>query len=87
MTSPRLTDDELLNLFTHHPPPTPDAVETYQAIREAGRVFATVIRDLCPAGEDTNEAIKHVRAAVWTSNAAIACDTDLSGGAAQPLKT
>ena len=63
---------ELDNLFSYHPPKG-DQVERYNDIREAGRLFAQVIIDSTPAGADQSAAIRKVREAVMTANAAIAC--------------
>lgn len=67
-----MTDKELDNLFSYHPP-TIDQVGRYNDIREAGRLFAQVIVDSTPAGPDQSAAIRKVREAVMTANAAITC--------------
>lgn len=67
-----ISNAALDNWFTHHPP-THDQVRKYEQLREAGRNFAVVIRALCPPGADTTTAIRTVREAVMTANAAIAC--------------
>ena len=45
----------------------------YEALREAGRQFALVIIALTPPSPDQSAAIRKVREAVMTANAAIAC--------------
>ena len=68
-----VTDEQLHHWFTYHAP-SGSQLEAYQAVRDAGKAFATVIRDHCPPGPDTTTAIRKVREAVMTANAAIACD-------------
>lgn len=64
--------DALENWFTHHPP-TPEQVEQYQRIRDEGHRFAAVLTALIPPCADRTVAIRKVREAVMTANAAIAC--------------
>jgi hypothetical protein len=64
--------DALDNFFTFHSP-TPDQLPKYQAIREAGLVLARTILDNTPVSADQSAAIRKVREAVATANAAIAC--------------
>lgn len=59
--------------FTYHPP-IPGQAEAYQAIRDAARAFAQVIVDRTPPSPDQTTAIRKVREAVMTANAAIACE-------------
>lgn len=67
------TQEQLDNWFTHHPPQGPADVELYHQIREAGKVFAQVINQTCPESADKTAAIRKIREAVFTSNAALAC--------------
>jgi hypothetical protein len=62
---------DLKNIFTYHAP-TPDQLPKYQALREAALTFAEVIETTVPDGADKSAAIRHVREAVMTANAAIA---------------
>lgn len=64
---------DLNNLFTYHAPKG-DQAERYGKIREAGKAFAQVILDCTPASADQSAAIRQVREAVMTANAAIACN-------------
>ena len=73
MSQPRISDEQLTDWFTYHPPLHAVQIQDYKEIREAGRVFATTIRDVCPVSADTSAAIRHVREAVWTANASVAC--------------
>jgi hypothetical protein len=68
-----MTNKELDNLFSYHPPKG-NQVERYNDIREAGRLFAQVVVDSTPAGPDQSAAIRKIREAVMTANAAIACE-------------
>ncbi len=67
-----ITDEQLDNWFTYHAP-TPEQPAQYLAIREAGKVLATVIRDNTPASADQTAAIRKVREAIMTANQGIAC--------------
>lgn len=68
-----MTAKELENLFTYHAPKG-DQAERYQKIREAGKNLAQVIIDSTPACPDQTAAIRKVREAIMTANAAIACN-------------
>ena len=67
-----MNNETLDNLFSYHPPKG-DQVERYGDIREAGRLFAQVVIDSTPVGPDQSTAIRKIREAVMTANAAIAC--------------
>lgn len=64
---------DLDHVFTYHPPHG-DQVEKYQKLRAAAREFAQVILDETPACADQQAAIRHVREAMMTANAAVALD-------------
>lgn len=64
----------LMNLddvFRYRPPKGED-VERYSAIREAGKQLALVILEQTLPCDDQQAALRHVREAVMTANAAIA---------------
>jgi hypothetical protein len=63
--------DQLGNMFTYHPP-TPLQREQYELIRTAALNLARVIAIAAPPGPDRTEAVRKVREAVMTANAAIA---------------
>lgn len=63
----------LANWFTYHPPVDNADVARYQRIREAGLAFATVLAEETPSGPDLTASLRHVRDAVMTANAGIAC--------------
>lgn len=65
--------EKLDNWFTHHPPEGPEQIEKYKEIREAGKAFAEVLVECTPPSADQSAAIRKVREAVMTANAAIAC--------------
>ena len=71
-----ITAASLTNWFTYHPPTPQDAV-AYTAIREAALEFAQVVLSRTPEGADQSAALRKIREAVMTANAAIAC---ASGG-------
>jgi hypothetical protein len=61
--------------FQYHPP-TPEQVEKYILIRETAKTLATVIGECCPTCADRSAALRKLREAVMTANAAIALDRD-----------
>ena len=63
--------DDLESIFTYHAP-TGDQPARYKAIREAALNLARVISYNAPAGADRTDAVRKVREAVMTANAAIA---------------
>lgn len=67
-----ITNDQLNNWFQYHAPGDGDA-EKYEALRSAGKELALTIVALTPASADQTAAIRKVREAVMTANAAIAC--------------
>lgn len=68
-----ITQDDLDNWFTYHSP-SPEQIPRYQAIRDAGRNLATVILNNTNGSPDQSDAIRSVRNACMTANAAIACE-------------
>lgn len=58
-------------VFSHHAPSEND-IAAYKQIREAAKDFATVISGNCPPSADRTAALRKVREAVMTANAAIA---------------
>jgi len=63
---------DLNHIFQYHPPNGPAQVEAYKNLRDAAKMFATIIVDLCPEGADQSAALRKVREAVMTANAGIA---------------
>lgn len=68
-----LTQEQLDNWFQYHAPKEGQS-EKYEKIRAAGKVFAETIVELTPASADQTAAVRQVREAVFTANAAIACE-------------
>lgn len=68
-----MTQEQLENWFTHHPP-TGNQCGKYENVRRAGHLFAKIICEETPPGADQTAAIRKVREAVMTANAAIACE-------------
>lgn len=60
------------NWFKYHKP-TDGQPEKYEELRAAGKVLAETIVRLTPPSADQSAAIRLVREAVFTANAAIAC--------------
>jgi len=69
------TPEELENWFQYH---GPDEVQIakYAVLRLKGKELAAAMLDNCPTCADTTAAIRKVREAVMTANAAIACYQD-----------
>jgi len=63
------------NYFKYHAPKE-DQLPRYTAIREAAAAFAKVIMENTPFGDDHLVAIRKVREAMMTANAAIACEEE-----------
>lgn len=74
----RITQDDIDNWFRYHSP-AGDQQELYRTIREAGGRFASAILELTPPSADQSAAIRKVREAVMTANAAIACSDGWDG--------
>lgn len=69
-----ITLEHLDHWFTYHPPPNQEHVDAYENVRSAGLRFARTILENTPPSADQTDAIRKVREAVMTANAAIACD-------------
>lgn len=65
-------ENKLELLFTYHPPENDEQIQADKAIREWGLSLAKVICQYTPKGSDQSAAIRKVREAVMTANAAIA---------------
>ena len=68
-----ISEQQLTNWFTYHPPPDAKTVEIYEELRLAGLLLASLIVARTPPSADQTAAVRKVREAVWTANAAIAC--------------
>lgn len=69
---PKITDEEIEHWFAYHP--SKDKQADFDAINAASIMLCKIIRDRAPACADTTAAIRHVRDARMSANAAIACD-------------
>jgi len=67
-----ISQTDLDNWFVYHAP-KPGQNEKYVEIREAAKVLAEIIVMLTPPSADQTAAIRKIREAVFTANAAIAC--------------
>ena len=67
-----IDDAILVNWFSYHKPEG-DQSKRYEELRAAAAGFAKVIMDNTPPSADQTAAIRKVREAVMTANAAIAC--------------
>lgn len=63
--------EQLDEIFTYHAPDDDQQV-TYAKIRLAGQALCEVILECTPVCGDQQAAIRHVREAVATANAAVA---------------
>lgn len=68
-----ITNEQLLNWFTYHAPEDELTIAKYRAIREAGLHLAEIIVENTPPSADQTAAVRKVREAVMTANAALAC--------------
>lgn len=68
-----ITTVQIEHWFTYHSP-TEDQLPRYVRVREAGQALALAILDCTPESADQSAAIRHVREAVMTANAGIACN-------------
>jgi hypothetical protein len=59
--------------FSYHAPETQEDLKAYEDIRECGRALALTILKHTPGCADQSAAIRLVRQAVWSANAAKAC--------------
>lgn len=65
------SEPDLDHIFRYHSP-RPDQLPKYKAIRDTGKFFAQCILDNVPNCADRTAAIRKIREAVMTANAAIA---------------
>ena len=65
--------EQIEKWFVYHAPKG-DQIERYQKLRDKAKEFATEIALCCPSCADRTAALRKVREAVMTANAAIACE-------------
>jgi hypothetical protein len=68
---------EIDEQFSYHAP-REDQPDRYQRIRDAGKALAMSILLNTPPGADQSAAIRKVREAVMTANAAVALEPEIS---------
>lgn len=68
-----MTQEELDNLFSYHPPKG-NQTERYARLRDKAKEFAQEVIECTPPSADQTAAIRKIREAVMTANAAIACN-------------
>ena len=66
-----MTKDQIDNIFTYHAPKG-DQQERYVAIREAAKVFANTLNDLCPESREKSISLTKLQECVQMANASIA---------------
>jgi len=64
--------EDLENWFTYHAPQGSDLAK-YEMIRNSAKEFAKTVINNTPQSTDQAAAIRKIREAVMTANAAIAC--------------
>jgi hypothetical protein len=67
---------DLDNVFKYHAP-SPEQQEKYAELRESAKDFAATVQRLIPECADRSAALRHIREAVMTANAAIALNGKL----------
>ncbi len=67
-----ITSEQIENWFTYHSP-TPEQTYRYETLRMAARAMANTIVANTPPSADQTAALRLLREAVFTANAAIAC--------------
>jgi hypothetical protein len=66
------TEAEILSLLFSYHPPTGETLPKFQAINQAAKNFAEIVLQNCPSSADRSDAIRKIREARMTANAAIA---------------
>lgn len=69
----KTTPTDISHMFRYHPP-KPDQIGKYEELRSAAETFSLTILRLTPGCPDQTAAIRKVREAVMTANAAIALE-------------
>ncbi len=64
-------EDALKDIFSYHAPQDTD-VAVYNKLRNGALEFARVVMEECPPGADRMAAVRKIREAVMTANAAVA---------------
>lgn len=64
--------DNVEDVFTYHPPESDDQLKSYDRLRTEAKELARAILEETPVCGDQQAAIRLVREAVMTANAAVA---------------
>lgn len=73
MPAPFITQADLDNWFTYHPPKN-DQQERYVAVRDKAKELAQLIVNSTPSCPDQTAALRKLRETVMAVNLAIACN-------------
>jgi len=68
---PMSSSEILAEMFSYHPP-TPETLPKFSAINQAAKNFAEIVLQNCPLSADRSAAIRLIRDARMTANAAVA---------------
>lgn len=67
----KATNEQLNNRFDHHPPKGNQA-ERYAVVRDAVKLCASTMRDICPPSRELSRAYNALDEAMMLANASIA---------------
>lgn len=70
-----ITEDQIRNQFSFHPPASTETAELHEAVRGKLRELAYWFNEKLPEGPTKTVAIGKLREAMFYANASIACDT------------
>jgi hypothetical protein len=70
----KITQADIDNRFTYHPPTDPAVRERHEQARACARTAAEFLVDLLPPGRETSLAITKLEEVLFWANAAIARD-------------
>jgi len=73
-TSRPMSSEEIVGEFFKYHPPNETTIPKYAAINQAAKNFAETVLANCPSGADRTAAIRLIRDARMTANAAVALD-------------
>lgn len=65
-------EEKINEWFTYHSP-GPEDLEHYAKLRASAKAFALTVLEHTPKCADQSAALRHIRDAVMTANAAVAC--------------
>jgi hypothetical protein len=76
--TPIVSEADIDHWFTpHHYPPRDGQGIRYRALCQYGKELACAIYEMTPPGPDQMAAIRKIREAIMTANAAIACESEV----------